>query len=168
MKSALLDRVERAYFLTAVLILTVTAVAKLLSISATEPIWKSYDPIFGITYKPLFISFALIELALATGLLLRLPALYKHGALGFFAFAGFCYHGARAFAEVPAPCPCLGNLFRWLPSLDSHSTTIALTMLGTFGTMSLLLPILRSVSRPARLDATPMVGAVSESHLRLQ
>jgi hypothetical protein len=128
---------ERPYFYCVAGILVVTAIAKLISLSSSDHIWAVEEPIFGLAYRPLFATLAGAELLLAGCIVFLLSLPLKHALIGAFAACGISYHAARAFAQIPEPCPCLGKLFAWSPWLDQHSGGIALGLLILMGLMSL-------------------------------
>ena len=135
-------------------VLVLTAIAKLFSLSSSEGVWSVNEPIFGLAYRPLFAILAGLELVLAVCVLCRLPLQLKHSLIGLFAACGICYHAARAFAQIPEPCPCLGKLFEWSPWLERHGGMIALGILVFFAVMSLYFALLATRSIPTNADSS--------------
>jgi hypothetical protein len=101
---------ELVFRCSAIVILVVTASAKLFSASGSAPLLDYPDPLFGLANRHLMILVGLIELGVAVGLLSALDIRRKHLLLAWLSTSFLVYRLAFYVLNPDKSCPCLGTL----------------------------------------------------------
>jgi len=115
----------RFYLRSSVLILSVTCLAKLITVFGTERILIADDPIFNISNRHLLILAAGTELATIFAII-RLKNQAWSCLLSAILGAQFLlYRTFFAIGNYSGGCPCLGRLNDWIP-LSQKSINIVL------------------------------------------
>jgi hypothetical protein len=94
---------------SAIVILLVTAAAKLLGATGRAAILDLPDPLFGLATRQLIVGVAFVELILATVLLLPLQPQRQFLGLAWLTSNFLLYRVALAVSHPDKHCPCLGT-----------------------------------------------------------
>src|SRR5688500_18492459 len=136
-----MNKFERLFRLSAVLILFLTSVAKLASSTGQAPILELPDPLLGIARRQMLVAVGVLELIIAVALLSPLESRRKHLLLLWLGTSFLVYRLSFHWINPGKPCPCLGSLSDKLPiseaTLDAFLWAVIVYFL--IGSISLLL-----------------------------
>lgn len=102
------------FFKTASAVLTLTAVAKIWTLTGHAKILDIQDPLLQLSYRPLLISVAVIEVCVAVLLLRARNDLWRSLVLSWLSSNCLFYHLGNYLLNIHL-CPCLGALDDNLP-----------------------------------------------------
>jgi len=138
------------------ILLTITALAKLVSAFGTAEILHRYDPVLRLSYQWVFCLAATAELVVAGICFSRKNLQIKTGAVAWLATLFLLYRLGLRWANYPAPCKCLGNLTDALHISPELADGIAKVILAYLlvGSYAILFGIWRS-----KLTASPAAPA---------
>ena len=121
------------YFLRSVgILLFITATAKLASSFGEAPILNLLDPIFGLSFRTVFIIAGSIELILALCCFLRGHVLLKTVSVAALSASIVVYRLSLVWIGYHRPCPCLGDFTEMLRIPEATADTIMKFVLGYF------------------------------------
>jgi hypothetical protein len=106
---------QRWFKWSAIVVLTLTSVAKLLSATGDAVILDLPDPLFGLPRGQVLLVVACLELMVVGGLLSRMAARRKHLLLLWLSTSFLLYRIAIYSIAPGKPCACLGSLTEVLP-----------------------------------------------------
>ena len=110
-------------FLTIVLLL-MTAAAKLISLNSDEKVLLVPDPIFGLTNHRLILLVAITELAVVSVVILADSSTIKLLLINWLSACFFVYRSGLWLVEFNDWCSCLGTLAKSLPITDATANTL--------------------------------------------
>jgi hypothetical protein len=119
---------ERVFRWSALGLLLITAVAKIVSAGGHAALLDFPDPLFGLANRRVLLGVALIELAVAAGLVSGLNLRLKYLLLAWLSCNFLIYRCALHVLSPGRPCPCLGTLTERLP-LSANQVTVVLSVL---------------------------------------
>jgi len=120
----------RVFFLSAGVLLLLTAAAKLLSASGTMGILDYPDPVFLISYRHELPLVAFIELAVAFGCFFGQKIALRAITVASLSSAFMVYRVAAFMIGPDRVCPCLGTLTQTLHIDPKTANTAMLIILG--------------------------------------
>jgi hypothetical protein len=104
------ELLARFFFRSAGLVLTITAVAKLIAMSASVPVLNVSDPILFIRYRHVLLLVATAELMVAGACFLCKRLVLQAGLVAWLSLMFVAYRLARWWIGFPGPCICLGRI----------------------------------------------------------
>jgi hypothetical protein len=148
-----LNKIERTFRWSAVLILLLTSAAKLASSNGEAPILDLPDPLFGLTNRTLLVAVSIVELSVAVALLSRADPRRKQLLLLWLSSSFLTYRLSYYWINPGKPCPCLGTLSEKLPLSTAalNALLLAVVIYLLVGSASALFWLLRT--------QTPKTGA---------
>jgi len=134
------NRFVQIFLYSAVLILCVTAMAKLVSASGNARILSTADPLLGVPNRIVLIGVGVLELVLAGVILFSKNHGIKPYLIAWFASNLVIYHLGLWWGNVAAPCACLGTVTNALPFSPNTIEWImkgilAYLLLGSYGVL---------------------------------
>jgi len=124
------NAVSNAFILTAALVLTTTAAAKLYSAGGSARILQAVDPVFQIQFRSLFLGVAAIELAAAGVSLSYRSRMWPVALIAWLSTLFALYRGSAWFLAEGKPCPCLGALTETLQMPQRVADGVMLLLLA--------------------------------------
>jgi hypothetical protein len=124
------------YMYSAMLILLVSGIAKIVSVFDAVKPYQVYDPIFGIPYGNLLLFAGALELLLAIIIIKNPNSTCSLAAITVFASSLLAYRVSLWWIGWRLPCGCLGSLSRLLklsPQMVEDLTKIILAYLVVVG-----------------------------------
>lgn len=103
------DVVSRFGILSCATILLLTGAAKVYSGIGDGEVLRQIDPLFGISFRQLFIAVGLFEIAAALYCFLSKKRLIAAGVLVTIALEILVYRAGLAWIDYHKPCSCLGT-----------------------------------------------------------
>jgi hypothetical protein len=100
----------RKFLISAGLLLIVTGGAKLLSILGKGHILDLPDPVFGITFRALFLGAGLLEFVIGLECLRPGNAVWRAGLVAWLASSFVVYRLGLIWVGYHGACPCAGTL----------------------------------------------------------
>lgn len=142
---------KRVYFVSVVLLLAGTALAKLAAVTFEPRLWRQRDPVMGVPASFVLLGAASLEVAVACFVIFRTDFRLK-AALTFWLGVVFGWYrlAGLLLATPQCPCRCLGSLPATLGLSASQAEVVALGILGwlLFGSgIIYLMTIVRSHSK---------------------
>ncbi len=117
-------RFNRLFTWSAIGILIVTGIAKLVSAFGSVELLKSVDPILGLSNRTLLLLVGTGELIVAALIArLRGPRV-KLGLLAWLSLQFVVYHAAMQRVDGFHTCPCLGYIYNWTGITNEAVNTI--------------------------------------------
>lgn len=104
------ELLARLFLLSAGLLLTITAIAKLIATSASVPLLNASDPILLIRYRHLLLLVAVAELAVAATCFLCERFELQARLVAWLSVIFVAYRLGRWWMAFPGPCICLGRI----------------------------------------------------------
>ena len=137
-----LDRIERWFLLSAVLILGTTAAAKLGSIPGNAGFLGVPDPVFGIQFRHILLAVGSLELVIAVICLSGLARQLGLPLIAWLSSSFIFYRLAVWWGDAKRPCPCLGSLGDSLHMTRDVADTLmkmalAYLLVGSYGLLIL-------------------------------
>jgi hypothetical protein len=103
-------RAETIFIRSVIVILALTALAKLISASGGPRALDATDPLLMLTYRQLFLSVGMIELAIAAFLIFSSRQSLKVPVIAWLAANFTVYRVGLFWMGAKLPCSCLGTL----------------------------------------------------------
>lgn len=121
-----------------IVVLSTTAIAKLISAMGTTRILQHSDPLLSVTYKHLFLGTAFVEGIVVIVLLFSRTNLLRLGLIAWLATNFLLYRVGLWWVNAPEPCGCLGTLTARLSIDPKIADRIMLSLLvvllvGSYG-----------------------------------
>jgi len=118
----------------------ITGLVKLISSFGRGRILNEFDPVFGFSYRTLFFSVGLIELAVAAALLVSTNPMIRLIMIAWLVSAFWIYRSAVHFLGDPKPCKCLGTLTQTIhiPEKTAENSMLFALCYLTCGVLGLL------------------------------
>lgn len=133
----------KSFFTSAACLLLLTAIAKIISSFGSSHILQRTDPIFGISFRILFVFVGLLELLIAFICFLNQSAIFRAALVAWLATAFCFYRLGLLWIGYARPCSCLGNLTDLLPISPQIADALMKCILfyfilGSYSTLFLL------------------------------
>jgi hypothetical protein len=106
---------EALFRRSAIIVLFITAAAKLLSATGQAALLEFPDPLIGLTNRHVLLLVGSVELAVAAGLISALGPRNKYLLLAWLSANFLLYRVGFHSVSPGKPCPCLGTLTESLP-----------------------------------------------------
>ena len=106
---------QKGFIWSAIVLLSLTSIAKLLSASGDAAVMDLPDPLLGLTHKHTLIAVAAVEIAIVASLFSSMAPWRKHLLLLWLSASFLTYRIAFQLIAPGKPCPCLGSLTERLP-----------------------------------------------------
>jgi hypothetical protein len=100
----------RSFVVSAGVLLSVTALAKFISLFGGPKILQVPDPVFGLPFGYLFLIIGGIEFAVAGVCLFGRKVYLQTGLIAWIATGFVVYRMGLILIDYQKPCPCMGNL----------------------------------------------------------
>lgn len=157
MEERLLSRLKTIFLISAGVILSATALAKLYSTLGSARVLDRADDLFGLPNRWILFGVGAVELAVVCVLLLSRVERVKVLSLLWLSSMFGLYRGAKWYFHVTGPCKCLGSLTE---KLGIKPETVESVMTGVAGYLFLgslvwLALEWRRDRRTRKLRATP-------------
>lgn len=151
---------QRAFLVLAVVLLIGTALLKIVACAVNPRVWEPVDPVLGLSQGTTMTFAALLELAVASGLVLNAPRSSKGLLLLWLCTSFTVYRVLEALASAPARgCPCLGVLPNITGMSARHANALSLAILVFLALGGVVLLLASRGGRPQPLGlATPSAG----------
>jgi hypothetical protein len=101
---------KRLFFLSAAVLLSTTAVGKLVTVASGIPVLELPDPFFVVTNRTILLSVAITELVIVFLLLVSRESWMKGLSCAWLGSNFLLYRTGVWLLEGAQPCPCLGAL----------------------------------------------------------
>lgn len=120
----------RKFLVAAGWLLIAVGSAKLVSAAGSAAILNTYDPVFGTTFRTLFLFVGAGELAV--GIFCVRNRAYRSAAwlVFWFAVSFVVYRTSLWWLGYHQPCPCLGTLTAMIGMAPEHADIILKAILG--------------------------------------
>jgi hypothetical protein len=106
---------NRIFFISVVVILTVTGILKTISAFSGVKFLALRDQVFTfLTIQQLLIAIAILELSIVLLLLIAKSDILKLYVIAWFSSCLIIYRVGLAWIKPNMPCPCLGRVTDWL------------------------------------------------------
>ena len=143
----------RFFIVSAGVILTVTAIAKLVSSFGDARILEIPDPIASLSFRTLFRMVALLELGVALVCFFGRRPVLQAALVAWMSVNFLVYRLGLIWVGYHRPCSCLGNLTDALhvrPEVADAAMKIVLAYLlaGSFGALAWLWQLRRNIPTP--------------------
>jgi hypothetical protein len=132
------DKLFYRFIVSAGILLLITAVAKFVSASGNVRILQFHDPIFGVSFRLVFLAVGLLELIVALICLFGGQMRLQAGLVASLATSFFIYRVALSLSAYHGPCHCLGDLTDALYISPQTADTamkiiLAYLLIGSYG-----------------------------------
>lgn len=137
------EKIVRCFLFSSALLLSITALAKLISSFVRAEILKVTDSVFFIQFRHLFRIMALIELSVAGFCLFAKGIWLQTVLVSGIGNVFLIYHFARMLIDFHGPRGCLGNLTGAL-GISPHTAGVTVNcflvflLIGSYANLSLL------------------------------
>jgi hypothetical protein len=138
-----MKKFETQFRWSAIIVLSVTALAKLISSTGQAQLLALPDPLFGLAHRDMLIGAGLLEIGIVVALLARIHPRIKHLLLLWLSTCFLIYRISFRLINPGKPCPCLGSLTEKLPLSQSAIDTllVGIVLFLLFGSLSMLLTL---------------------------
>jgi hypothetical protein len=148
-----------AFLTFAFFLLCVTGSAKVISAFGVEPVLNTADPLLRVPLKYTYLASGLLELSVATIVLLCGPVLPRLCVVAWLSSNFAIYHLLWWRLNIREPCPCLGQVAKWLSVSNEQLQMVAkgITAYLLIGAVSLIVLSLTKRRRELATAGTPGV-----------
>jgi hypothetical protein len=105
-----IQRANRFFIHSAIIILVLTALAKLLSATGEATVLGARDPLLALTYRQVFLAVASFEIAVVFTLIFGSRQGLKIAIIGWLALNFTLYRAGLYWIGAKLPCGCLGSI----------------------------------------------------------
>jgi hypothetical protein len=109
-------------------VLLIAAGAKIVAATGSEGFLENYDPILLLKNRWLNIAVAVVEIACAVVLTIRVSDAIKGYTLLWLGLNFVAYRLVSFLSEMETPCSCLGNIGSWLGLTQDQTETVAIAL----------------------------------------
>lgn len=106
----MVERLIKCYLYSVSVLLSLTALAKLVSAAGSAKVLDTEDPIFHIRFRYVFVAVAGLELMVALACVLAKPLRERAGLVAWLAASFLFYRFGLYLVGYHRACGCLGNL----------------------------------------------------------
>lgn len=139
---------SQMFFATTVVILALTATAKVTALLTGSALLNYADPVLQVPEWYVLLLAAGIEVVVVTALLLQKDATGRCWTVLWLCISFLAYRGLSSFAPaVKRPCPCLGHLPLFGSMSESSASSLAAWCLGYMFIGSCLILLWRTAAR---------------------
>jgi len=110
-------------------VLLVAAAAKIAAATGSEGFLENYDPILLLKNRWVNIAVAVVEIACAAALTMRLPYVIKGFTLLWLGLNFVAYRLVSLLSGVETPCSCLGNIGSWVGLTQDQTEALGIGLL---------------------------------------
>lgn len=156
---------KRVYFVSVVLLLAGTALAKLAAVIFEPRLWRQIDPVIGVPESFVLLGAVSLEVAVACLVIFRTDFRLK-AALTFWLGVVFGWYRLTVLllATPQRPCRCLGSLPATLGLSASQAEGVALGILGWLLFGSGIIYLVTIVRPHPKMTTPPLPGPQGNVH----
>lgn len=115
----------RHFIFSASILLALSAIAKLVSACGAAAILERHEPLFGLSYRLLFIAAGSLEFAMAVFCFLAKSTFMRVGIIVWLSTIILIYRLSMPVVGYHQACPCLGNVTEML-HVSAHAANIVM------------------------------------------
>jgi hypothetical protein len=141
------EQISRVFFGSVLVVLGVTAGAKLLSVTSHERIMSIHDPVLHLSYRSTLMLAAAVEIGAAVALVKARSKRTKHRIILWLCAVLVTYRSLLHLLSPGSTCPCLGTLTTQL-HISESAASLGLQMIIAYLAIGCLVSVLlESLSR---------------------
>jgi hypothetical protein len=164
-------RIITFFLFSAGILLSATALAKLVSSFGSAGILRMPDPVLGLPFRYMFLGVGACELAVAAVCFLGKNVLWRAASVAWLALSFVVYRAGLVWVGYHRPCSCLGNLTDMLhirPEAADNAMkgVLVYLLIGSGGTLFWLWKQrVAAPPQPTRVVRAPATGAQSPERM---